>query len=289
MTPLLSRRILPTCVIALAVGLFDGVGFAQDRAPRTQPPDMQAIAEALGVECQFCHAPKALTAAGRLRLDVAREMIAMTSELNDRVARATGTDGTRVSCITCHRGVAIPRQLRDILLETAVRQGPDAAIAQYRELRERYYGGQAYDFGEMTLLFVAERLADSRPAAAIALADLHRRAGRFRLAVAQLADMLQRDPYDFETLLLLGRTLLDDRRVEPALEAFRRVLKFDPEHVAALFHCGVALARLHRYREAVPVWEKVIRLDPGGAYSQRARMHARTALDLQHIFATEAE
>src|SRR5687768_7126819 len=134
---------------------------------------MQAIADALGVECQFCHAPKAVTTAGRLRLDVAREMIAMTSELNDRVARATGADGTRVSCITCHRGVAIPRQLRDVLLETMVRQGPDAAIAQYRDLRERHHGGQAYDFGETTLLYVAERVANSRPDAAIALADLN--------------------------------------------------------------------------------------------------------------------
>jgi hypothetical protein len=87
---------------------------------------LQAIADALGVDCQFCHAPKALTATGRLRLDVAQEMIAMTSELNDRVARATSTDGTRVSCITCHRGVTVPRQLRDILLETSVRQGPAA-------------------------------------------------------------------------------------------------------------------------------------------------------------------
>ena len=174
---------------------------------------MQAIADALGVECQFCHAPKALTAAGRLRLDVAREMIAMTSELNDRVARATGTDGTRVSCITCHRGVTVPRQLRDILLETAVRQGPDAAIAQYREVRKRYHGGQAYDFGEMTLLFVAERLADSRPAAAIALADLN----------------LEFHPQSWRSHMTKGIAL--SRRLETtpeALESFRKALSIDP-------------------------------------------------------------
>jgi len=49
---------------------------------------------------------------------------------------------------------------------------------------------------------------------------------------------------------------------------------------------GFTLARLHRYAEAVEAWEKVTRLDPGGPYAQRARMHARTALDLQHIFAS---
>ena len=213
MTPLPPRRILPACLIGLAVGLCNDVAFAQERPPRAQPPDMQAIADALGVECQFCHAPKALTAAGRLRLDVAREMIAMTSELNGRVARATGTDGTRVSCITCHRGVTIPRQLRDILFETLARQGADAAIAQYRDLRQRYHGGQAYDFGETTLLFVAERLVDSRPAAAIALADLN----------------LEFHPRSWRSHMTKGIAL--SRRLETtpeALESFRKALTIDP-------------------------------------------------------------
>jgi hypothetical protein len=213
MTTLPARRFLRAWVIAVAAGLCTGIVFAQERPARAQPPDMQAIADALGVECQFCHAPKAVTAAGRLRLDVAREMIAMTSEVNARVAGATGTEGTRVSCITCHRGVTIPRQLRDILLETVVRQGPDAAIAQYRELRERYYGGQAYDFGETTLLFVAERLTDSRPAAAIALADLN----------------LEFHPMSWRSHMTRGIAL--SRRLETtpeALESFRKALAIDP-------------------------------------------------------------
>jgi cytochrome c-type biogenesis protein CcmH/NrfG len=50
-------------------------------------------------------------------------------------------------------------------------------------------------------------------------------------------------------LLLLGRALLDDKRDEAALEAFRRALKFDPEHVEALFQLGLALARAHRYAD----------------------------------------
>ena len=48
------------------------------------------------------------------------------------------------------------------------------------------------------------------------------------------------------------------------------------------------MARLHRYGEAVEAWEKVTRLDPASSYAQRARLHARTALDLQHIFAFDA-
>src|SRR5438445_12166055 len=87
---------------------------------------------------------------------------------------------------------------------------------------------------------------------------------------------------------MLRSALLDDKRDEAALEALRRALKFDPDQVEAVFQLGVALARLHRYPEAVQAWERVTRLDPGGPFAQRARMHARTALDLQHIFASDA-
>jgi superkiller protein 3 len=100
--------------------------------------------------------------------------------------------------------------------------------------------------------------------------------------------MLEQDPYDLKALLLLGRALLDDKRDQVALEAFQRALKFDPEQVEALFQLGVALARVHRYGDAVTAWEKVTRLEPAGPFAQRARIHARTALDLQHIFASDA-
>jgi cytochrome c-type biogenesis protein CcmH/NrfG len=85
---------------------------------------------------------------------------------------------------------------------------------------------------------------------------------------------------------LLGRALLEGKRNEEALEAFRRALKFDPEHAGALFYLGATLARLQRYGEAVAAWDRVTRIDPAGPFAQRARMHARTAVDLQHIFST---
>ena len=34
--------------------------------------------------------------------------------------------------------------------------------------------------------------------------------------------------------------------------------------------------------------EPMIKLDPGGTYASRAKMHARTAADLQTIFASDA-
>src|SRR6185295_4508209 len=102
-----------------------------------------------------------------------------------------------------------------------------------------------------------ERALDALPTfneAALALADLLRRSGHVRPAIVRLAEMLEQDPYDLPALLLLG----------------------------------VALARVHRYGEAVQAWEKVTRVDPGGPFAQAARAHARTALDLKHIFASDA-
>jgi hypothetical protein len=141
---------------------------------------MQAVAAALGVTCDYCHAgrgaePK-LTAAGKPILEVGRGMIAMTASLNATVQAATGKterEAASVTCVTCHRGVAIPRPLTEILLVTGVRDGADAVVKQYRDLRSQYYGRGAYDFGEETLLTVASRLANARPEVAIPLADLN--------------------------------------------------------------------------------------------------------------------
>ncbi len=76
--------------------------------------DMQVIASSLGVSCNYCHAqrdgPPAVTASGKPRQDVAREMIAMTRALNATVQAAAGkpaNETVSVQCVTCHRGVPI--------------------------------------------------------------------------------------------------------------------------------------------------------------------------------------
>jgi hypothetical protein len=51
----------------------------------------------------------------------------------------TSEAATRVQCITCHRGVAIPKQLADILSQTAADKGGPAAVAQYKDLRKQYF------------------------------------------------------------------------------------------------------------------------------------------------------
>jgi tetratricopeptide (TPR) repeat protein len=133
-----------------------------------------------------------------------------------------------------------------------------------------------------------ERALDLLPtysAAAIALADLVRRSESPRAAVGVLIRLLEADPYELEALTALGRALLEDGRTTQALEAFERVLRFDPEHAGALYYEGAALARQRQFDQAVQAWERVVQIDPAGPYASQARTRARSARDLQHIFA----
>jgi tetratricopeptide (TPR) repeat protein len=134
-----------------------------------------------------------------------------------------------------------------------------------------------------------ERALDLLPtyaAACLALADLVRRSESPRAAILVLVRYLEADSYDLEALTALGRSLLEDGRTTQALEAFERVLRFDPEHAGALYHQGAALARQRHFEQAVAAWERVVQVDPAGPYAAQARSRARSARDLQHIFAS---
>jgi tetratricopeptide (TPR) repeat protein len=130
---------------------------------------MQTIAAALGVTCGYCHTAERGSGQPEPKKDIARAMMAMTRDINVKIQAAAGKDATVVQCVTCHRGVAIPRQLSEIISQTMKEQGTDAAIAQYRDLRKQYYGRQAYDFGEGTLVAIAQQISNNKPTDAIAL------------------------------------------------------------------------------------------------------------------------
>jgi len=194
--------------------------------PRNPLPNMQEIAQALGVECQYCHSAS-LGAEGRgsglpePRKDIARQMLAMTRDLNARIQGMTqettgkpAADAAEVKCITCHRGVAIPKQLSEILTRTLAKDGPEAAVAQYRDLRQSYYGHQAYDFGEETLIGIAERFANGRPDEAIAMAKLN-------------LEFYPRSVRSMQALAFAYTRKFDDRT---AISILEEALKLDPQN-----------------------------------------------------------
>lgn len=191
-------------------------------------PDMPSVAQALGVQCQYCHAgaraAHAPTApagaeAGPSKFEIARAMIAMTRDLNEKIEAATGkpaSEVTEVTCMTCHRGVAVPGQLSDIVAKTAFEKGPDAAIAQYRDLRERYYGGQTYDFREDSLLNAAEKLIRVKPALALPILQLN-------------LEFYPKSVRSYARMAYASTRLLDD---ESAMSALEKALEIEPDNGA---------------------------------------------------------
>jgi tetratricopeptide (TPR) repeat protein len=180
-------------VVTLGLWGVVAFGFAPEPAvaqarPQDRLAEMQEIARALGVGCDYCHknmrggvvdpaGPEGVLApVPEPKKAIALEMMAMTRELNARVQAATGksaADATTVRCATCHRGVTIPMPLSDLVTRTILQEGVGAAVTQYRDLRARYYGRASYDFGEDELLSVAQRFIQVRPADAIALLQMN--------------------------------------------------------------------------------------------------------------------
>lgn len=216
---------------------------------------MQQFSQALGVQCTYCHVqppvrlltPEETAAAenqaqaqgqgrGRGRgqgpppMDfasdakptkrTARDMLRMVNEIDTRLAAFLGKPAgstVRVGCVTCHRGVTQPQQLSDLLARTMLTKGDSAAVAMYRDLRQRYYGSQAYDFRESVLLTLAEQsLASDKPddaaawlqvnvefypksvASLVALARVHVRQRDQAAAVRDLEKALELEPGNAE-------------------------------------------------------------------------------------------
>jgi tetratricopeptide (TPR) repeat protein len=133
---------------------------------------MQGFVAALGVQqsggCGYCHAGTApqfdWASDANPKKNVARKMILMSREITAKLPEVTGkapAEVTSFRCATCHRGVAIPKLLPDVLTETATKSGTAAAVQQYRDLRAKYYGGQSYDFSEAALVAVATPLINA--------------------------------------------------------------------------------------------------------------------------------
>jgi hypothetical protein len=211
-------------------------------APDTPQPQllqtMQGFAQALGVQCGYCHASAPAPEGGRgfgavggrgrgaaPQLDfasdekpakkAAREMMLIVRDLNAKVPAAVSRSAgatTSVACITCHRGVAIPRQLSDILTQTAAANGTPAAIAHYKELRKQFFGAQAYDFSETSLVTIAQRA--STPDEAIAWLQLN----------------LDYFPFSSRTYAALAQAQQKRNDRDGALKSLTRATELDPQN-----------------------------------------------------------
>jgi hypothetical protein len=206
---------------------------------------MRTFAMGLGVRCEHCHteAPQAAAAAdaaaqpaggrggrgGGPQLDyalddketkkIAREMMKMVQDINGKYLPLTGrtfTDLTRVTCETCHHGLAKPRTLRAALTEAVEAKGSDSAIALYRALRLRYFGSAAYDFSELTLNEAGGQIAQN-PA--------NRQAG-----IAILKLNLEFFPQSVPTLQNLANVSVAAGDTAGAIDALTKALAIQPDN-----------------------------------------------------------
>ena len=235
---MLERRIAPALallLLAAPAGAQQGDDWTwPERAENLQelPADfpgrrlaavMSGFTSALGVGCSYCHVgepgqPRSsydFASDDNPRKVTARKMLQLLGVVNDQLAEIEPTGDQRVNmwCHTCHAGKPKPMTLAEALGAEYRAAGIDAAIAEYHELRERYYGRGAYDFSEDALNELGYQLlgveaiddaitlfrlnADYHPDSANvwdSLAEAYARAGDRQLARLYYERSLQLDP-----------------------------------------------------------------------------------------------
>jgi hypothetical protein len=154
----------------------------------------------------------------------ARLMIRMVNDLNAKltsdVAPVLSKAGslTKVQCATCHRGIAQPEQISDILSNLMLTKGETVAVARYKDLRTRYYGSQVYDFSEPMLIRLSQGSAT---------------ANKLDDALAWSKLNLEFYPRSAGTYLQMADVYARKQDQAQALKAAQKALELDPENANA--------------------------------------------------------
>jgi tetratricopeptide (TPR) repeat protein len=185
---------------------------------------MQAFTQALGVQCAYCHVDEGrggrqdYAADDKPTKKAARGMILLAREVNTKLPDAVGKSAdatTRVGCVTCHRGVPVPKQIADIVTDASASGGASAGLAKFKELREKFYGGQAYDFSESSLITIAQRAnTASKPDDAL----------------AYLQANLEYYPKSARTYLLMSQVHQAKNDKDAAIKDVEKALELDPNN-----------------------------------------------------------
>jgi Photosynthetic reaction centre cytochrome C subunit len=114
-------RAMKWLMIPILVGGMGGVALADFKnlqvLPKTISKDdlkayMKAQAKALGVECDYCHDVPDMASDKNDKKLIARKMIQMTNDVNDRWLKGMkDADKNKVTCATCHQGHEQPPKL----------------------------------------------------------------------------------------------------------------------------------------------------------------------------------
>ncbi len=214
---MMRRGLRVFVLVAIAIAVRPAPAGAQARAREEPLPDMRAIANALGVNCNHCHVQGDFTSDANPKKAIARQMIAMTRGLNAAIASATGKapgEVTTIHCANCHRGTTVPQTLTEALSATIIKKGPEAAVEQYRELRSKFYAKDTYDFSEGALLAFLSKVTESRPDSALPLLRMN----------------LEFNPRSAATYILMARVYQRKLDTTTAIEMLNKALEIEPEN-----------------------------------------------------------
>jgi tetratricopeptide (TPR) repeat protein len=135
-------------------------------------PVMIGFTRALGVRCSYCHIGEEgkplstydFASDENPNKDRAREMLRMLGDINDHLKKIQPSGDKRVNmwCHTCHHGRPRPMTLDEELAEQYRTKGLPAALDDYAELKKKFYGRSAYDFGEGSLNTFGYALLESK-------------------------------------------------------------------------------------------------------------------------------
>lgn len=197
--------------------------FPKDTTRQALIQTMRGFSFALGTRCEHCHVEKTpgshdldFAADDKQEKKTARAMLKMVDGINQEYIAKMGRPAPmRVECVTCHRGLTIPKTMNALLAETIEKKGVDAAIVQYRELRRKALGDGQYDFGETSLNILTENL-------------LHADKGKEAAAIMEL-NVEVNTPPSLWAMHLLGQAHIANKENEKAIEDYKKILEQNPK------------------------------------------------------------
>ena len=185
---------------------------------------MRNMAGGLGVRCNHCHVGPDNLQGMDFATDeidskkVAREMMKMVQTINGTYLKGLDTGRSHVQevkCITCHHRLTIPMGIEDVVAAKIEADGVEAAVAEYRQLRDEKYGGFAYDFGEIPINSLAEKMA---------------RSGKLDEALALLNMNVEYKPDVVWTRILLAGVYREQGETGKAVASLEKALEIEPDN-----------------------------------------------------------
>ena len=196
--------------------------FPKDTTRQELIQTMRGFSFALGTRCEHCHVEKAVgshdldfAADDKQEKKTARAMLKMVDAINQEyIAKMDRTAPIHVECVTCHRGLLIPKTMQALLAETIEKKNVEAAVALYRDLRKKSLGDGQYDFGEKSLNILTESL-------------LRQAKGKEAAAVMEL-NVEVNTPPSLWAMHLLGQAHIANKENDKAVEDYKKILERNP-------------------------------------------------------------